>query len=742
MQPSDLNSDGIVDVIDLSILVSRWGTSDPDADINSDGTVDALDLSVLVSNWGSVSSGSGTALLVTNESVLSAGNQALHDRLVTLGYSVITRLDSAPVDYSGIDVMVTGSITGSNINGKYAHPDVGLVCVDSWTHFGLGSSIGFQNTVTDIEVINDSSPLAGGLNSGIHTVYGTAGYLVWSTNYNAATATIIATNPGVPTNPIVFAYEAGSEMAGVYATTRHVGLGFHRLVRADTTASGWALFDAAVAWARSTTYVAPPPPSAPTNLSATASDTQVALSWNSVAGATSYTVKRSTVSGGPYSTIVSGHTTTSYTNTGLTNGTTYYYVVSATNAQGESPNSVQVSAVPVEAGGGGGSVYVTASELAVWQDRSVNGPYRSSWPADWINRIEPRALGFSAGGDILPQPTSKVQINDPSPAPEQRVKAREMMACAFYALIKNDANRGAEAAQHLYLQLTTGVDYSDQNIWERADIDGGGHNPWFQYASTAERYANTYKYLQAGGFTDSTLDNVVENWMWHAAALFEVLVSGKNASLESRFNNGSWTTMDGVEPLGARETNNRIMDIANFCCTAGYLGGYPAAVSAAKTFVTNAIRSAYHPDALWWSDIHRGSSISHNHVGYHGSVIGNAIGVADTLRRNGDSDIFNHTSPEGNTFLGWCRMWSRLALGEINDPLGWDSTSRLRNDAPTFIYISQVQNYFNNTTINNALNLSLPTSPQSNGPNTYWEGPSGIWPAVMFKFKDVDPGVA
>jgi hypothetical protein len=56
MQPSDLNSDGIVDSIDLSILVSRWGSSDATADINSDGTVDALDLSVLVSNWGTVPS--------------------------------------------------------------------------------------------------------------------------------------------------------------------------------------------------------------------------------------------------------------------------------------------------------------------------------------------------------------------------------------------------------------------------------------------------------------------------------------------------------------------------------------------------------------------------------------------------------------------------------------------------------------------------------------------------------------
>jgi hypothetical protein len=55
MQPSDLNSDGVVDVIDLSILVSRWGSSDATADINGDGVVDALDLSVLVSNWGPVS---------------------------------------------------------------------------------------------------------------------------------------------------------------------------------------------------------------------------------------------------------------------------------------------------------------------------------------------------------------------------------------------------------------------------------------------------------------------------------------------------------------------------------------------------------------------------------------------------------------------------------------------------------------------------------------------------------------
>ena len=69
------------------------------------------------------------------------------------------------------------------------------------------------------------------------------------------------------------------------------------------------------------------------------------LSWSASTGATSYNVKRSTTSGGPYTTIASP-TTTSYTDTGLTNGTTYYYVVSAVNAAGESANSAQVSAAP------------------------------------------------------------------------------------------------------------------------------------------------------------------------------------------------------------------------------------------------------------------------------------------------------------------------------------------------------------------------------------------------------------
>lgn len=89
-------------------------------------------------------------------------------------------------------------------------------------------------------------------------------------------------------------------------------------------------------------------PNVPTGLVATAGDKQVSLSWTAVSGATSYHLKRGSASGGSY-TQISAPTTNAYADTGLTNGTTYYYVVSALNASGESANSSEASATPVAA---------------------------------------------------------------------------------------------------------------------------------------------------------------------------------------------------------------------------------------------------------------------------------------------------------------------------------------------------------------------------------------------------------
>lgn len=90
-------------------------------------------------------------------------------------------------------------------------------------------------------------------------------------------------------------------------------------------------------------------PAAPVGLSASSSPGAVALRWTASPGATTYSVKRSTSSGGPYATIAPAVGSTSYNDTDLASGgsgygaTVYYYVVAATNACGVSDASNEVS---------------------------------------------------------------------------------------------------------------------------------------------------------------------------------------------------------------------------------------------------------------------------------------------------------------------------------------------------------------------------------------------------------------
>jgi hypothetical protein len=51
-KPGDLNGDNTVNILDLSILLSNYATTNSVADINKDGTVNILDLSILLSNYG------------------------------------------------------------------------------------------------------------------------------------------------------------------------------------------------------------------------------------------------------------------------------------------------------------------------------------------------------------------------------------------------------------------------------------------------------------------------------------------------------------------------------------------------------------------------------------------------------------------------------------------------------------------------------------------------------------------
>jgi len=110
------------------------------------------------------------------------------------------------------------------------------------------------------------------------------------------------------------------------------------------------------------------PPPAPSGLTATAGSGHVSLSWSASRGATSYNVLRSTTSGGPYSQA-GASTTTSYVDSSVTNGTTYYYVVTAVNDSGQSGDSNEASATPT------GSFSGVSVNIDVLANRHTISPY-------------------------------------------------------------------------------------------------------------------------------------------------------------------------------------------------------------------------------------------------------------------------------------------------------------------------------------------------------------------------------
>lgn len=87
------------------------------------------------------------------------------------------------------------------------------------------------------------------------------------------------------------------------------------------------------------------PPSTPSLLTASPSESNVLLTWNSSTGSTSYTIRRSTGPQEPWLIIAMNIAELAWTDTDVQPGKTYHYVVTGVNSTGESGNSDEVIAV-------------------------------------------------------------------------------------------------------------------------------------------------------------------------------------------------------------------------------------------------------------------------------------------------------------------------------------------------------------------------------------------------------------
>ena len=156
--------------------------------------------------------------------------------------------------------------------------------------------------------------------------------------------------------------------------------------------------------------VMPPTPGVPTNLVASPTNLAINLTWSPSVNATSYNLKRGTTSG-VYPTIFSGLTATNYFDAAVTNGVTYFYVVSATNSFGESANSLQVSATPLPS--------AMPTNIGF---QTVGNQLQLSWPQDhlgWELQIQTNNLsgGLSTNWTVMPNSQLTNQVFIPiSPA--------------------------------------------------------------------------------------------------------------------------------------------------------------------------------------------------------------------------------------------------------------------------------------------------------------------------------------
>ena len=164
---------------------------------------------------------------------------------------------------------------------------------------------------------------------------------------------------------------------------------------------------------RTTTVTSGPPPAAPSGLAVAPGFTSNALNWNFVPGASGYQVKRALVASGPFVQIASlGNSTATYANANLTTGTTYYYVVTALNASGESAPSAVVSGTPVAGTATKANNTIALDLGSSWSTGVVPTVFdTTSWNGTYANGTVGIGGGLAVAQLKITSPSQAITIN-------------------------------------------------------------------------------------------------------------------------------------------------------------------------------------------------------------------------------------------------------------------------------------------------------------------------------------------
>ncbi|HEV2718530.1 MAG TPA: Ig-like domain-containing protein, partial [Thermoanaerobaculia bacterium] len=265
---------------------------------------------------------------------------------------------------SDFQLTTTGSVSGASVTGVTGSGATRTVTVNTGSGDGtIRCDVVTGGTIIDAAGNLFATPFSSGQ---VYTIDKTAPAVV-SINKASAdpssaatvdfTVTFSESVTGVGSGGFTVTAPAltGTSVAGfsgsgtTYTVTVNTGSGNGSL-RLDFNGGGPvidAAGNSAAAFSSGQSYTMTGTPAPPTGLAATAGNAHVALTWDAQDEASSFAVKRATVSGGPYTTLNAGVATNSFDDLTASNFTTYYYVIAANGLRGSSANSAEVSATPI-----------------------------------------------------------------------------------------------------------------------------------------------------------------------------------------------------------------------------------------------------------------------------------------------------------------------------------------------------------------------------------------------------------
>jgi len=251
-----------------------------------------------------------------------------------------TPAQSVDLDVTGVSRLVLG-VDDADDNNNYDHADWAnaMVIVTNTTPVPPPIPVGL------------TAKPQNGINLSWNASLSATGYKIKRSTDGGNSYTVIGTSP-----------------VAVYPDTNLIfGMNYYYVVSA-TNQFGESSNSASVS-ATACSYV-----SSPTNVLAAATISGVTVNWNTVPGATSYSVARSTA-GTPYVTIATGLTGTNYFDTTTVGGNNYYYTVTAVNSCNQSPPSTFVAATAPSAQIAlldGASAIVNAASTSISQPCTVS----------------------------------------------------------------------------------------------------------------------------------------------------------------------------------------------------------------------------------------------------------------------------------------------------------------------------------------------------------------------------------